>query len=264
MNKDLSTSCVFFILFMSLSCAVRPVYAGDLERVKRDVKSEASKSSREQSNRDDDGGFVGWLLEGTFDLMVDVVSASAGYSFERATGSYDPEDPSLPGVDFQRREFGDASLPFVQTELSTHNPWGGTFDLNYSVLAGFGGIAFKIKRHNYTETSPIDDFQMEQRHLLLRMSFGNNFELHQGLGTTRYRDSNGMDIEENSYTSPALYRLSSDYQLEFTPMWSESTSEYDFSINRTSKYYSIKFGYRQFRSETVELGGPFLSLAMHY
>ena len=242
-----------------------PVQAGELGKVKRDV---AQRESREYDDRQDGGSGSG-IFNSVLKALFQGAVSSASFSMARVSGNYDVEelergDYQWWHYDLRPRRLGEASLPFLQAELSLHNPVGDTFDVNYSALVGYGAFAYKIKQHNYSETHPNDELDIEQRHFLIRLSLTNDLELHQGFGTTRFKDASGFNEEEGSYTSPVIYSINPEYQLEFTPVWSASTTEYDLSVNRTWDYYSFKLGYRQFSSDSVELGGLFLSVSAFF
>jgi hypothetical protein len=281
-TKALSTKVwVLGVVLLSTALA-HSAHADTLERLKEDVKAGTKRNGakgdyalKHDPRYNQHSSFGDFLVDGLFRVGAYVMYDATRNSFTRSmpsqranADSIQTNKPNYINIGdayyLKPRQFGDAALPILQAEIVAHNPWGDTLDANYSVLAGFGGLAVKYKNHSYFESNPADHLSMQQLHFLLRMSFGHSLEIHQGLGTTTYSDANGFEVDELSYTSPVIYNFDQGYQIEFTPTWSQTTTEYDLSLNKAQQYYSLKLGYRNLSSQNVDLSGMYVGIAVHF
>lgn len=271
----LLTSLSFLLMTSSVN-------AGTLDSFKKDIKksnnssSSKNKSSGKRHGKNDDGLFDNFFFRFLFKAVeyTALTSNERVYLFDSPTAQNGTSEIKSSNMQndygahdnfgVKPRHIGDPDLPFLQLEGQFHNVWGDTSALNYKATAGYGMFAYKYEQQFYSESSPDSELTITKQQWLLRLSLGENIELHQGLGTSTLTDNLGFKHEETLYTSPIKIKLSSDYMVEFAPTWTSSYDEYDINISKNQPYYSYKLGYKTLTTGNTSLDGFYLGFSVQY
>lgn len=262
---------------MACLLAFKNAYAGKLDDFESSAEqrtdsgeSNSSKhNSRDQSSSslcDEQSLDLGCLLA---DMVIDVVSHmlvyGGGGSFERVNGAasalQDGENYVYSGA-AQQRELGEPLIPFVRLDLGYQRNSSDIHAYDYRLEAGYAAAAFNVGKTRYTEKKPRDSLEISRMYGAYRMSFGPFVEIDWGIGTLKLKGNGRQSFL--FLTTPILIRTSKTMGFEFRPAWAGSIREYDFAGLYSIPFMSVKLGYRQIKTETQSLNGPYLGIAAHY
>jgi len=202
----------------------------------------------------EDDGFGACLAEGA-------VMALAYGGVNSLALVYPPQDS-----DFQRRENGDAVIPFMAFDTSYQRVAGDVSAMDYRGELGAAFIGFQARTTLYDENSSGDDLKITQLHGLYRMSFGKQVEVDLGFGSLTIR---GEQKETGfSMTTPVLIHPNDHLGIEWRPVWStikeNRITDNDLSVTTGWRYVSFRIGYRWVTSDTVSLNGPQAGLSLRW
>ncbi len=263
------------ILIVLLSISFNRVpYAGQLDNFeKRGTERSSEKKSKSSSDtHSKSSGSSSSCIGGLFEFTAKVVFIAAATGVSYAAKNSMARTGTKIESDFIKenpprlREKGEASLPYARFDYGYQNVQGDIYANDYRLELGTGAFGIQARTTDYFEKTPKDKLSLSYIHGLLRLSFGDYFEIDPGIGKIKLE---GNDANNGfSFTLPVLIHPSKNFGFECRPAWSlingNSIRDIDFCVLAGTDYVSLKAGYRVIKTGDEELKGPYIGLSIRY
>jgi len=252
-----------FYVFRCFLCIVivalfvnQAAFAEKLQDFEQDLVKEADKeTSPPVYDDEEDEEENDWFWE-----KLAILSFLAGgiYSWERVH----PDSITIASV--KSRKSGEPLIPFLRLDLNYQNVESDVEALDSRLEAGYGPFGVQARITHYNEQEPEDELDIQQFHLLYRMSFGNHVEIDLGAGgATVHGENQNIGF---SLTTPLLIHPTEHVGLEFRPAWAtirgNPLSDYDVGIVVNVSHVAVRGGYRWMQSEHESLNGAYVGLSV--
>ncbi len=223
------------------------VCAGKLD----DFEKDATKPRRSSQHSHSDGdGLWDFFFEGLLGSLFET-------EYQESRGGR--------RLDVLENQPGDGLRPLVRFDFGYQNVESDVDAMDYRFEVGVDHLALQWRRTTYAETTPADDLDYDQGHVLFRF-YDANFEIDFGLG---YASLNGDTYHSGlSATIPVLIQAYDFLGFELRPSWSyigrNSISDYDLSVTLGWDYAVCRLGYRWVRTDNEALDGPYVGLSLRF
>lgn len=198
------------------------------------------------------------------EIMIGALTYPGLYSFERVATS---------GIDDQREEnlvtpraVGEGVIPFARLDISYNQVSSSILALHSRAEVGYGPFGFEMRQASYSESAPDASLDVEQYHLLYRMSFGDHVELDLGLG--EYTISGVAVNSGKSSTAHLLIHPNEKLGIEVRPSWAtingNGIRDHEYAISYGERFWAVCMGYRLLEGPTTNLNGPFIGVSLRY
>ncbi len=257
------------IVLLSISF-IRMPYAGQLDNfenrgTERRIGKKTKSSSDTKTESSDSGSSC---IGGLFGLAAVGTAAGILYAANNSmvrTG-VKKESDSKNKNPLKLREKGEALLPYARFDYGYQNLHDDIYANDYRLEFGRGAFGIQARKTDLFEENPKDKLSLTYIHGLLRLSFGNYFEIDPGIGKIRL---DGNDANNGfSFTLPVLIHPTKNFGFECRPVWSRvngnSIRDIDLSVLAGTDYVSLKVGYRVLKTGGEELKGPHIGLSIRY
>lgn len=199
------------------------------------------------------------LFEAAFDGFE-----SGGQKSGARIGIYDGTGPQPPGF---LREPGETLIPFLAVDINRQNVESDVTATDVRAEVGWAMFGAQWRHTRFEEKFPSDHLDLDQAHLLYRMSFSPRLETDIGIGVL-VLDGNNYN-SGSSMTVPIRFRANDWISMEFRPAWGRingnSISDYDVSVTVTRRHAGLRIGYRDVDSGGGnELKGPYAGVSFQY
>jgi len=185
------------------------------EKKKPDQDAETKESDSKDKPSDD--GCLGEIVNLYFELLGDALLTYGKVSWTRIHKGFDPDFPSYQGIKY--RKPGESLIPFVRFDYGYQNVDSHIDASDYRVEFGYGPLGFQVRKTSYVEDDPDDKLDVNQFHVLYRMSLGNKIEIDLGLGV--FEIEGNEKISAFSFTIPVLFQPNEIIGIELRSAWTQ-------------------------------------------
>lgn len=204
------------------------------------------------------------IVSAVVEIMIDAVMYPGLYSLERVTPAalndeYD-EYAATP------RTLGEGVIPYARLDMSYNRVSSDVYAMSARAEIGYGPFGFEVRRASYSETDPGASLDVQQYHVLYRMSLEDHVELDLGLGEY---ELNG--VAQNSGKSSTVHLLihpSEQFGIEVRPSWAtingNGIRDHELAISYGERFWAARAGYHWLESPAASLNGPFVGFSVRY
>ncbi|HLQ25140.1 MAG TPA: hypothetical protein VK138_04595 [Acidiferrobacterales bacterium] len=164
------------------------------------------------------------------------------------------------------RQTGDGLLVYARLDTSYQRVDSDISGVDSRLEIGYGAFGLEIRQTRYRDTKINTHLQVDQYHGLYRMSFGNTLEIGLGYGETTFDGTSRNS--GHTWATPVLYQPLPWFGIEYRPSWmtinNNEITDNEFAVDVGGRYWAVRGGYRQIKSPTEKIVGPFIGLSLRF
>lgn len=251
-------SCPIFLLglaLITLATFPNPSHAGQLDNFEyQATKSSPEKERHKQDVEIDDDDPFSDCLGSVFKGLAEALVYGMREGVHAVGGRPSPNAP--PGL---------RHLRVIRFDYSYQNVKSDVRGDDFRFELGLDQLAVQVRTTHYRESSPKEDLDVTQGHVLYRIA-SRHLDLDLGVGALNIQ---GKDSNTGaSFTVPLAVHANDYLSLEFRPSWSfianNTINDYDLALSCGWKYVALRGGYRWLRAHSASLDGPYLGISLRY
>jgi hypothetical protein len=191
--------------------------------------------------------------------VVDLISDGGARSWRRVTS-----DPGVEGT--LTRKPGEGVIAYARLDVSLLRVSSRISGDDTRAELGFGPIGIAGRTTRYREEDPKAELDVNQYHLLYRMSAGDRLEITVGYGRLRLEglSSTAGDSRTASILFYPTRHVGFEYRPSLATVNGNRITDHELAVSFGDLFWAARIGYRRLESPSERLDGPFIGLSIRY